>query len=67
MPVETRITQVAIEDEMRLSYLDYAMSVIVGRASACSGQGFSRGSLLLALVGWRIRGCCPRIGLAGKA
>jgi DNA gyrase subunit A len=32
MPVETRITQVAIEDEMRLSYLDYAMSVIVGRA-----------------------------------
>ena len=32
MPVETRLTQVAIEDEMRLSYLDYAMSVIVGRA-----------------------------------
>jgi len=28
----TRLTQVAIEDEMRLSYLDYAMSVIVGRA-----------------------------------
>jgi len=32
MPVEERLTQVAIEDEMRLSYLDYAMSVIVGRA-----------------------------------
>src|SRR5680860_1100808 len=32
MPVEPRLTQVAIEDEMRLSYLDYAMSVIVGRA-----------------------------------
>ena len=32
MPVEERVTQVAIEDEMRLSYLDYAMSVIVGRA-----------------------------------
>lgn len=32
MSPETRLTQVAIEDEMRLSYLDYAMSVIVGRA-----------------------------------
>ncbi|MDE0404010.1 MAG: DNA gyrase subunit A [Nitrospira sp.] len=32
MPVEERFTQVAIEDEMRLSYMDYAMSVIVGRA-----------------------------------
>ena len=32
MPAEERLTQIAIEDEMRLSYLDYAMSVIVGRA-----------------------------------
>ncbi len=32
MPTEERLTQIAIEDEMRLSYLDYAMSVIVGRA-----------------------------------
>ena len=32
MPEAVRLTQVAIEDEMRLSYLDYAMSVIVGRA-----------------------------------
>ena len=32
MLTETRLTQVAIEDEMRMSYLDYAMSVIVGRA-----------------------------------
>ncbi len=32
MSTEARFTQVAIEDEMRLSYLDYAMSVIVGRA-----------------------------------
>jgi DNA gyrase subunit A len=32
MPVDERLTQVAIEDEMRTSYLDYAMSVIVGRA-----------------------------------
>ena len=32
MPTEERLTQVAIEDEMRMSYLDYAMSVIVGRA-----------------------------------
>ena len=32
MPTEARLTQIAIEDEMRMSYLDYAMSVIVGRA-----------------------------------
>ncbi len=32
MPTDARLTQVAIEDEMRMSYLDYAMSVIVGRA-----------------------------------
>ncbi len=32
MPPEDRLTQIAIEEEMRLSYLDYAMSVIVGRA-----------------------------------
>jgi DNA gyrase subunit A len=32
MPVDERLTNVAIEDEMRTSYLDYAMSVIVGRA-----------------------------------
>ena len=32
MPVDERLVQVNIEDEMRSSYLDYAMSVIVGRA-----------------------------------
>src|SRR6266849_6153675 len=32
MPVDERLTQVAIEDEMRSSYLDYAMSVIHNRA-----------------------------------
>ncbi|WP_447975200.1 DNA gyrase subunit A [Nitrospira sp. Kam-Ns4a] len=32
MPVDERLSQIAIEDEMRSSYLDYAMSVIVGRA-----------------------------------
>src|SRR5437660_12538650 len=32
MPVDERLTNIAIEDEMRSSYLDYAMSVIVGRA-----------------------------------
>src|SRR5437879_5658337 len=32
MPVDERLIQVPIEDEMRSSYLDYAMSVIVGRA-----------------------------------
>jgi DNA gyrase subunit A len=32
MPNDERLGQIAIEDEMRSSYLDYAMSVIVGRA-----------------------------------
>ncbi len=32
MPLDERLAQSAIEDEMRSSYLDYAMSVIVGRA-----------------------------------
>jgi DNA gyrase subunit A len=32
MPNDERLSQIAIEDEMRSSYLDYAMSVIVGRA-----------------------------------
>ena len=32
MPPDERLSQIAIEDEMRSSYLDYAMSVIVGRA-----------------------------------
>ena len=32
MPPDERLGQIAIEDEMRSSYLDYAMSVIVGRA-----------------------------------
>jgi DNA gyrase subunit A len=32
MPVDERLVRINIEDEMRSSYLDYAMSVIVGRA-----------------------------------
>ena len=32
MSSETRVIPVSVEDEMRTSYLDYAMSVIVGRA-----------------------------------
>ncbi|MDT7042890.1 DNA gyrase subunit A [Candidatus Nitronereus thalassa] len=40
MPPEERLTQVAIEDEMRMSYLDYAMSVIVGRALPDVRDGF---------------------------
>ena len=32
MTIETRKIVVDIEDEMKTSYLDYAMSVIVGRA-----------------------------------
>ena len=30
--MSTKITQINLEDEMRKSYLDYAMSVIIGRA-----------------------------------
>jgi DNA gyrase subunit A len=32
MPIDERLGQINIEDEMRSSYLDYAMSVIVSRA-----------------------------------
>src|ERR671915_2535746 len=32
MPVDERLIQINIEDEMKSSYLDYAMSVIAGRA-----------------------------------
>jgi len=32
MPPDERLGYIAIEDEMKSSYLDYAMSVIVGRA-----------------------------------
>ena len=32
MPIDERLIHVDIEDEMRSSYLDYAMSVIIGRA-----------------------------------
>jgi len=31
-PIKETIVEVEIEDQMRNSYLDYAMSVIVGRA-----------------------------------
>ena len=34
------LTPVTIEDEMRRSYLDYAMSVIVGRALPDVRDGF---------------------------
>ena len=37
MPPDERLGQIAIEDEMRSSYLDYAMSVIVGRALPMCG------------------------------
>ncbi|HLG22400.1 MAG TPA: DNA gyrase subunit A, partial [Candidatus Manganitrophaceae bacterium] len=32
MPVEERRTSVNLESEMKSAYIDYAMSVIVGRA-----------------------------------
>ena len=30
--MNSKISQINLEDEMRKSYLDYAMSVIIGRA-----------------------------------
>jgi DNA gyrase subunit A len=40
MPIDERLTQINIEDEMKSSYLDYAMSVIVGRALPDVRDGF---------------------------
>jgi DNA gyrase subunit A len=40
MPPDERLGLIAIEDEMRSSYLDYAMSVIVGRALPDVRDGF---------------------------
>lgn len=40
MDVQTNTTPVNIEDEMRQSYMDYAMSVIVGRALPDVRDGF---------------------------
>ncbi len=40
MPPDERLGQIAIEDEMRSSYLDYAMGVIVGRALPDVRDGF---------------------------
>jgi DNA gyrase subunit A len=40
MPTDERLIQINIEDEMRSSYLDYAMSVIVGRALPDVRDGF---------------------------
>jgi DNA gyrase/topoisomerase IV subunit A len=34
-----RIEDIQLEDEIQSSYLDYAMSVIVGRASPMSATG----------------------------
>ena len=38
------VLPVNIEDELRQSYLDYAMSVIVGRALPASGRAETRAS-----------------------
>ena len=40
MPPDERLGHIAIEDEMKSSYLDYAMSVIVGRALPDVRDGF---------------------------
>ncbi|MBA2251213.1 MAG: DNA gyrase subunit A [Nitrospirales bacterium] len=40
MPIDERLIQINIEDEMKSSYLDYAMSVIVGRALPDIRDGF---------------------------
>jgi DNA gyrase subunit A len=40
MPIDERLIQINIEDEMKSSYLDYTMSVIVGRALPDVRDGF---------------------------
>ena len=40
MPIDERLIQINIEDEMKSSYPDYAMSVIVGRALPDVRDGF---------------------------
>ena len=40
MPIDERLIQINIEDEMKSSYLDYAVSVIVGRALPDVRDGF---------------------------
>ncbi|HKN85607.1 MAG TPA: DNA gyrase subunit A [Nitrospiraceae bacterium] len=40
MPIDERLIHINIEDEMKSSYLDYAMSVIVGRALPDVRDGF---------------------------
>ena len=42
MPPDERLGHIAIEDEMKSSYLDYAMSVIVGRALPDVRDGLNR-------------------------
>jgi DNA gyrase subunit A len=43
-PAESGVSSVTIEDEMRRSYLDYAMSVIVSRALPDVRDGLEAGS-----------------------
>src|SRR5262245_10484211 len=57
MPPDERLGQIAIEDEMRSSYLSYSMSVIVGRALPDVRDG-------LKPVHRRIRHGINEIGLA---
>ena len=47
MPPDERLGYIAIEDEMKSSYLDYAMSVIVGRALPDVRDGLDRKSTRL--------------------
>ena len=42
MSPDERLGHIAIEDEMKSSYLDYAMSVIVGRALPDVAMGSNR-------------------------
>ena len=46
-----RVVPVVLEEEMRQSYLDYAMNVIVDRASGCSrrAQACATAHFVLAL------------------
>ena len=49
------VIHINLEDEMRRSYLDYAMSVIVGRALPDARDGLSSNDVCLLVPCWIVR------------
>ena len=62
---EKNITSISLQDEMQRSYLEYAMSVIVGRALPDARDGRYRSRVVpQPLRGWRPTPAAGRTGLA---